>query len=200
MASAEPTRDRILRVAMDLFGRHGYHATSIADIEAAAGLSAGSGALYRHFRSKAQLLAAGVEGQIAASAQLYDRLAAVTVDGTDLRSTLRQVIQAGLDRIEEERDLSRVLMRDLSAFPELMRLVRDRELTVIIAMVSQVLSRMAPGRDADWEALASVAVGAVAHYWLLTDLFGAHPLGPDADRFVDALVDLLAVWLEHPAP
>ena len=50
------TKDVIVGRAMELFGRQGYHATTIAQIEAAAGLSAGSGGLYRHFKSKRQVL------------------------------------------------------------------------------------------------------------------------------------------------
>ena len=41
---------------MELFGRQGYQATTVAQIEAAAGLSAGAGGLYRHFRTKRGVL------------------------------------------------------------------------------------------------------------------------------------------------
>jgi DNA-binding transcriptional regulator YbjK len=54
-----PTRQRIIDQAMRLFGEQGYAATTIAQIEAAAGLSPGSGSLYRHFPSKQALLAEG---------------------------------------------------------------------------------------------------------------------------------------------
>src|SRR4051794_41495878 len=60
---------------MDLFGRQGYHATTIAQIEAAAGLSAGAGGLYRHFKSKRAVLEEGLNRQAAAGRQLGDYLA-----------------------------------------------------------------------------------------------------------------------------
>ncbi|MGH9208726.1 MAG: TetR/AcrR family transcriptional regulator, partial [Acidimicrobiales bacterium] len=41
-----PTRERLVTEAMRLFGEQGYKATSVAQIEAAAGLAPGSGALY----------------------------------------------------------------------------------------------------------------------------------------------------------
>ena len=50
------TRDRLLEVALALFARQGYSATSVADIQQACGLSPGSGALYKHFPSKKALL------------------------------------------------------------------------------------------------------------------------------------------------
>lgn len=46
---------------MRLFGEQGYSATSVAQIEAAAGLRPGAGGLYAHFRSKEALLRAGLE-------------------------------------------------------------------------------------------------------------------------------------------
>ena len=57
--TVEATRDRVLRVAMELFGERGYAATTISMIESAAGLSPGSGSLYRHFSSKQELLEVG---------------------------------------------------------------------------------------------------------------------------------------------
>ena len=58
------TRDRLVSEAMRLFGQQGYRATSVAQIEAAAGLAPGSGALYHHFKSKDALLAAGIDRQL----------------------------------------------------------------------------------------------------------------------------------------
>jgi len=60
--------------AMDLFGRQGYHATTIAQIEAAAGLSAGAGGLYRHFKSKRAVLEEGLNRQVAAGGPMLSVL------------------------------------------------------------------------------------------------------------------------------
>jgi AcrR family transcriptional regulator len=49
-------KSRILAAAADLVGRKGFHAVSIADIGAAAGIT-GSG-VYRHFDSKSAVLVA----------------------------------------------------------------------------------------------------------------------------------------------
>jgi len=53
---------RLLDAALTLFARHGYAATSVADIQQACGLSPGSGALYKHFPSKKALLQGGGRG------------------------------------------------------------------------------------------------------------------------------------------
>jgi AcrR family transcriptional regulator len=57
---AEETRQRIVRAAAELFAAHGYTATSLSDVIAAAGST--KGGFYFHFASKAQLGLAVVAG------------------------------------------------------------------------------------------------------------------------------------------
>ena len=57
-------RDRLLATALKLFSAKGYAATSVAHIQQAAGLAPGSGALYKHFGSKRELLEAAVSHRI----------------------------------------------------------------------------------------------------------------------------------------
>lgn len=64
MPPASSTRDRLVTEAMRLFSEQGFRATSVAQIEAAAGLAPGSGALYHHFKSKQSLLDAGIDRQL----------------------------------------------------------------------------------------------------------------------------------------
>ncbi len=64
MAKAKPklsTRARILKESARLFAETSYAATTITQIETAVGLSPGSGALYRHFASKHEILIAVFE-------------------------------------------------------------------------------------------------------------------------------------------
>jgi AcrR family transcriptional regulator len=58
------TRDRLLDAAIALFARQGYASTSVADIQQACGLSAGSGALYKHFPPKSALLQHATHRQV----------------------------------------------------------------------------------------------------------------------------------------
>jgi AcrR family transcriptional regulator len=52
--SVEPTRERILSAAAQLFAEHGFASASMPAIAARSGITAG--AIYRHFKSKAELL------------------------------------------------------------------------------------------------------------------------------------------------
>ncbi|WP_331721103.1 helix-turn-helix domain-containing protein [Streptomyces sp. NBC_00454] len=185
------SRTRVLEEAMRLFGEQGYAKTTIAEIERAAGLSPGSGALYRHFRSKEELLAEGVRSKIAENAGLLSLLGDMqAVAALPLRERLATLARAGLRRLDEERDLNRIVVRDLAAFPALLEAVREGEMRRIHAAVAQWLRMQAGPGERDWDALAVVLVGAVSHFWLLRDVFGAHPSGLDEDRLVAAFVDL----------
>lgn len=57
--SPDETRQRVLDAAAEVFGRHGFEGARIAEIAREAGLSVG--AIYNHYASKADLLAAVVE-------------------------------------------------------------------------------------------------------------------------------------------
>ena len=103
---------------MDLFGRQGYHATTVAQIEAAAGLSAGAGGLYRHFPSKRALLEEGLRRQAEAGRPLLAYLDDPSaLAGLSRRDRFLAVASAGLRRLGDERDVNRLLLRDLATFP-----------------------------------------------------------------------------------
>src|SRR5271155_2149701 len=54
VAAVEPTRGRILAAAARLFAEHGFEGSSMPAIARASGITAG--AIYKHFRSKGELL------------------------------------------------------------------------------------------------------------------------------------------------
>jgi len=220
MSDGAPTRQRLLREAMRLFGEHGYAATSIAMIEQAAGLSPGSGSLYKHFASKQELLSAGLDQLLRGTPELTARLEETASRSlprrrADAEAALNTIMvetaRAGLARLDQDRDLNRLLFRGLEAFPQLMARFRDEELrraqdatAALLAGLAEQSSRRTSrgqnargqnlrsqdaggGHEADWDAVAVVFVGAIAHYWLMRDVFGEHPSGIDEDRHVDAI-------------
>jgi AcrR family transcriptional regulator len=194
-------RERVLAAAMDLFGRQGFRATTVAQIEQAAGLSPGAGGLYRHFPSKRDLLETGLRAQVAAGAALRELLAETPpMAGSgpkDQREQLLTVARAGLARLQEEPDLNRLLLRDLAQFPDLLALVRDSELRAVHNGLTAWLRMQRNVGQVDVEGLAAVLMGAVSHYWVMSDVFsGSHPLGVDQDRYVEVLADMVVALLE----
>ena len=208
MAPRTSTARRIVDEAMRLFGERGYHATSVADIEAATGLAPGRGGLYRHFRSKRALLDAGVRRQIASNRELIARMAAgahpapAVTDDAPLLEQLRALARAGIERLGRERDLNRLLVRDLREFPDLRELAVDGDIRPVHAALATWLASHDTTGRIDHEALAAVLAGATAHFWLLRDVFGEHPTGVDASRYTDALARLTLAVLtaDHDPP
>jgi AcrR family transcriptional regulator len=190
------TRDRIVVEAMRLFADNGYEGTSVANIEAAAGLAKGSGGLYKHFESKRAVLVEGVSRLLAAGGDLRAILGHPSAAPVGLPEMLRRLAKAGLDRLEQERDFNRVLVRDLDRFPDLLERARDEEIALNHRQLTAWLTAQAGTRRRDWSAIAAVLIGATAHYWLLRDIFGGeHPTGVSESAYIDAMSDLAAALL-----
>jgi AcrR family transcriptional regulator len=205
MSDTRSTRQRLVEAAMQLFGERGYKETTIAQIEAAVGLSPGSGSLYKHFSSKEALLAEGVETLLADRAELRQALEPSSTprpgDIAEVQTLMRSVAVAGLRRMERDRHINRLLFRGLQDFPDLLARYGDGEIAANHHAVAALLSGLAKEDEADhdWPAIAAMLVGATAHYWLLTDLFGTHPSGVDEQRYTAATALLASRLLAGPS-
>ncbi len=108
MSNTTTTRERIVEEAMRLFSEHGYAGTSIAKIEAAAGLTPGAGGLYHHFKSKEAVLAAGIERHLARLQALREIRRVLTPVG-DLKAELILTARYVLAELDSESELLRIL-------------------------------------------------------------------------------------------
>jgi AcrR family transcriptional regulator len=155
----EPGRERVLEAGLELFGSRGYHATSIAEIGASAGIA--KSVLYHYFGSKAGLyeaiLAAETEDLIARVAQ------AVPADPGAPR--LRAGVDAYLGFLAERPATWRLLLRDPPAEPSLRevheRLARERS-AALAALLAAPNKRAAGGPHVD---LVVTAIRAFATWW-----------------------------------
>lgn len=121
------TRERLLEAATEVFGRLGYEATRVADINAAAGVS--HGLFYRHFKDKAEILVAVLDRM---NAQLRHTSGRETGDGDAVTLTLleRRNIQF-FQEYSQNRRLLRVAREvaarnDEAEFREIWLRIRDR--------------------------------------------------------------------------
>jgi len=106
--SSPSTRDRLLAGALDLFAEQGYRATTIDQIERAAGLTPRAGALYNHFPSKMALLQAVLDERTRAIEEFGERLE-LGASLRDLRAELLLIARWGLGELERERLLLQVV-------------------------------------------------------------------------------------------
>ena len=117
MTTQAPTRERLVTEAMRLFSDKGFEATSVSQIEAAAGLAAGSGALYRHFKSKDALLSAGIDRQLDRRAAMAD-IRALFAGLGDLHSELTVLGRYLLTVIDQETELLQIAARTPAGLSE----------------------------------------------------------------------------------
>jgi AcrR family transcriptional regulator len=197
--TGQPTRERILAAALRLFAERGYSATSVGEIEAAAGLSPRSGALYKHFPSKRALLESAFEERIAAIEAFQDQLRDFGPLG-DLRAELTLTARWGLAELERERALLRLVMKEGDRIPELAARFREAIVRRGLELATEVIRRY--GREqgvefVDPEAAGEVMCASLVGYSVQQLLFGPDFVGVDDERFVAAWVDAAIVAIEQ---
>jgi AcrR family transcriptional regulator len=187
-----PTRERIITEALRLFADRGYRATTVGDIEAAAGLQPRRGSLYKHFKSKEEVLRAALERhtrRVAAMESVVDLLPA-----GDLDTEFSLLVRWGMRELGRERELIRIVMRESDQFPEV-REYRNRFAAVTYRGMADWLARHVEAgdlpKDLDTEALSAILLGAIVNYRVEESLFGGPPLGLEEKRFGEALE---ALW------
>jgi AcrR family transcriptional regulator len=185
-----PTRERILSAARRLFAESGYNGTSVGEIEAAAGLSPRSGALYKHFPSKRAVLVAVMAQHTDAVDEMRTQLELMPLD--DLRAELMLTARWGLAELRREHELTRIVMKEGERFPELSDAFREAIVMRGHRLAAEWLARRVEregGHIDDPDAFASVTTDSLVGYTLQEVLFGPSPAGVDEERFLAAWVD-----------
>ncbi|MDX1511907.1 MAG: TetR family transcriptional regulator [Nitriliruptorales bacterium] len=182
---ARPTRERILTEALRLFAERGVDGTAVTDIEAAAGLSPGSGSFYRHFSSKQDVLDEVVTGIIEASDRSQQDRLLEAHTGPLTAEVLRDQYLAVFELLADMGQLIDLLARERHRLPELAELLAERMVATGIATEGK-LARATE----DEQALGAIVISALTGYHLATQFFGAPPGDVDRERFATALARL----------
>ena len=193
-------RDRMVEAGMALFGERGYDATSVADIQLACGLTAGSGALYKHFPSKQALLAEGVRRYVASVEGSRAGLMEILPD--DPRQALEMMAGAVAAAMAGDGPVIRVVLRDLERFPDLLAELWDGLLAALYVEVANWLrGQQDRGRVTvtDPAATAAVLLASLTYYRILEALIARTPGDVDLPAFLAAWVDSAVATL-HLSP
>ena len=194
------TRERIVDEAMRLFSQHGYAATSIAKIEAAAGLTPGAGGIYHHFASKEAVLAAGIERQLARLGALRE-IRHVLGSLGDLNAELTLTARYILAELDSESELLRILASDARNRPQLLTTAVDQLVSSTFESFATWIGERAerPISAEDAKAVAALGLGSLLSSRLLRDVLGI-PAQVDDEALVDTWVELMVAALTGPAP
>ena len=180
-AAGAARRERILDQAARLFGRRGYHATSMRDIGDAAGLLPGS--LYAHIASKEDLLH---EIVVRAAGEFLDALEALKAKPLEPEDRLRRAMRAHVSVVARNLDAAWVFHHEWKSLTgerlaEIRRLRRRYE-----GMWDSVVGDLPGVSDHRFARLLVLS----AANWTYTWYRPAGPLSPEevADRFTDLLL------------
>jgi AcrR family transcriptional regulator len=189
--STEPnTRERIVTEAMRLFAEHGFRGTTVGEIEEAAGLAPRAGGLYKHFRSKEEVLSAAIDRHVQETERIRARFEVMPLG--DVRAELTLAAHWAIGELRAEQLVIKVVQKDGDRFPALVAEVHERIIAPGHAQAAEMFRRMfadAGIEDRESRAYAAVALGALVGYVIEQEMFGAVPGEVAAADFLEAWVD-----------
>jgi len=192
MATEPSTRERIITEAIRLFGEHGFRRTTVGEIEQAAGLVPRSGGLYKHFRSKEEVLEAAIDRHVREIDAVRSVLDFRPLG--DVRAELTLIARWGLAELAAEQPVMRIVMKDGDEFPELVQIVKERIVERGTEMAVAVMERLlgeAGLAVSNAAAIATISLGSLVNYRIQESMFGTPPGGLGEDEFIEAWVQ---VW------
>jgi AcrR family transcriptional regulator len=196
MRAATPTRERIVTEAMRLFSAKGFEATSVSQIEAAAGLSAGSGALYRYFKSKDALLEAGIDRQLDRRSAMRD-IRALFAGLGDLRAELTVLGRYLLSVIDDEIQLLQIAARTPASQSARLDTAYAALIDGLNAELADWINAWAPALPtADSAVLSALSINSLLGARFANSLFHQHRSPIPDDRYLAEWTDILASRLE----
>jgi len=191
----------LLDTALALFASRGYAATSTAEIQKACGMSPSSGALYRHFRSKSDVLRAalrrGLDRMRTSPAWRHATTPAERLDA------LASVAAAAQQTITDNADLVRLMLLEPDAAPDMVDELWVRNFAFAHQIMGQALRASAEDAGTeidDPEAISAVLLAALSYAPVMEVLLGRAPADMDPDRFRDAWLRLSRSVFTHGVP
>lgn len=191
-----PTRDRLVTEAMRLFGEQGFQATSVTQIEAAAGLAPGSGALYHHFKSKEALLEAGIDRQLDRRRAMHD-IRTLFAGLGDLRIELTMLGRYVLTVLDEETQLLQITARTPPEQSPRLNSAYAALIEGLYAEVADWVNGWAPkASHQDVKTIAAIGVDALLGKQSTNTVFRVPATDTDDERYIAGWTAMLARHIE----
>ncbi|WP_427161965.1 TetR/AcrR family transcriptional regulator [Aliinostoc sp. HNIBRCY26] len=186
--------DAILTGAIQEFLTHGYAATSMDRVTAAAGVSKTT--VYSYFQDKEGLFTALVQ-------HLAEKRCLATLDEQFLQGdppiVLRYIANDVLDKVNQEQDLLslvRLIIGESERFPELARIFVRNVDKPGIDLVSQYFAKHPELQLPDPQVAARIFMGTLIHFTIIQIMLHGQDILPmERDRLVDNLVNLMTTNL-----
>ena len=191
------TKERLIIEAMRLFSQQGYRATSVKQIEQAAGLVPGCGALYNHFKSKQELLTAVIDRQLDRRRAMHD-ISALFAGRGDLRTELSLLCRYLMSVLDQESEFLQVVAR--TPADESPRLT-DAYAALIDGLYSELrdwIKACASTPDlAEAGRIAAVGIDALVGRRTSRIVFHANQIDTIDEQYVSEWTAMIACRIEH---
>lgn len=177
---------------MRLFSEHGYKSATIAKIEEAAGLTPGAGGLYNHFKSKEEVLAAGIERHLARLGALRDIRRVLTPLG-DFNAELTLTARYILAELDSESELLRIFASEARNRPQLLTSAVEQLVSNTFTGFASWIAERAerPIAEDEAAAIAAVGLGALLSSRLVPNVLGV-AFAVDDETLVRTWVQMMA--------
>jgi TetR/AcrR family transcriptional regulator, fatty acid metabolism regulator protein len=187
-------RARILKSAVKVFARKGFHETKVAEIARAAGVA--DGTIYLYFKSKDDLLISVFEETVE---ELSSRLSTDLGSLPDTASKVRHVVRSQLGIIKAQRDLAEVLSITLRQSNRFLRQFAAPKFSAYLDIISAVIEQ--GQQNGEIRADVSPRVVARALYGALDGLLMTWALGRSpASRLERAALQVADVFIKGLSP
>ncbi|MDX2097629.1 MAG: TetR/AcrR family transcriptional regulator [Leptolyngbyaceae cyanobacterium bins.59] len=182
--------EQILKGAMQEFLAHGYAATSMDRVAAAAGVSKAT--VYSHFQDKEGLFTALVARM---AQQKFSVIYAPTLLEGDPVTVLRRMATVAMSRVccdPEQHAFVRLVMGEADRFPQLAQIFVQYVTKPGVDFLSHYFTDHPELNIPDPEATARIVIGAIVHFAQVQEmLHGAEIMPMESDRIIDALMHLV---------
>ena len=149
-------RDRILKAAVKVFARAGFHATRVSEVAKAAGVA--DGTIYLYFKSKEELLVSLFEDRVE---KLLAFMREELPKQPNAPARLRAVIDMQLGLLEGERELAEVITVILRQSTRLMKEFAAPRFTAYLDAIARIVSEGQASGDFRKDVSPHVAARAV---------------------------------------
>jgi TetR/AcrR family transcriptional regulator, regulator of autoinduction and epiphytic fitness len=180
---------------MQEFLKHGYAATSVDRIAAAAGVSKAT--IYNHFQDKQALFGKLAQNLVT---KKFRTVFGISLEDTQLpqgepSQVLRKFALNVLDADAEDPlflDFMRLILGESGRFPELAQIMVEAMHKSAFGYLSQYFASCPQLKSNDPEATARVFIGTLVHFIIVQKILHGENIVPlERDRLVNTLIDLI---------
>jgi AcrR family transcriptional regulator len=187
---AAERREELIDAALTTFARRGYHATSLKEIAAAAGVT--DGLLIHYFGTKLNLLRA-VLAERQSLAETIERIVEEAPDD-DAAAALRHVVAGWLAALQNrQRSLIGILISEARANPEVAEALTAHSYRTL-QPTERLLARLAARgliRDEHLPVAARMLQWSVVWYSFWREIAPAESQPPEMEEWIDGLTSIL---------